>query len=267
MLANPAVQAGVAPFLVALVLSVALWPLRLGGLAIIAAFVICTYLVTGIQFTPLTATRKVLLVALVAAALGPLIDFARRPNRAGVGLIALVAGGAALWAFWPVIAQKTGFQVWLLGGTAAVAIVLLIGLSLPRLSDDGVRAGAAGLALGLGTGASAIVAGSLSYGLFGIAIGAGAGGFLLPQMLRGKKSAAGATFVLPAMVACGLVAAGAMFLAQLPWFCVLILALVPATAWLPGAKAAVWLQAVLFSLYGFVIAGVACALAWPSSQT
>lgn len=266
MLANPAVQAGVAPFLVALVLSLALWPLRLGGLAIIAALVVCTYLVSGIQFTPLTATRKVLIVALAAAALGPLIDFALRPNRASVALIALAAGAGALWAFWPVIAQKEGNQAWLLGGTAAVTLAVVIALSLPRLPGDGVRAGAVGLALGLGAGASAIVAGSLSYGLFGISLGAGAGGFLLPQMLRGKKAAAGATFVLPAMVACGLVAVGALLLAQLPWYCALLLALVPAVAWLPGAKAAVWLQAVLFSLYGFVVAGVACALAWPSSQ-
>lgn len=268
LLANPAVQAGVAPFLAALIVAVALSPLRLGGLAVIAAFLVCIHFVTGIQFTPLTATRKILILAIAAAAIGPLLDFALKPTRIGVALIALAAAGGALWAFWPVIMQKPGTQAWLFGGSAAVALAVMVGFAQAQLAGDGIRAGAAALALGLGAGIAAVFAASLSYGLYGIALGAGAGGFLLPQMIRGKKAAAGATFTVPAMLIGGLVAVGAMLLAQLPWISVLILALVPVAVRLPGPeKAPVWLQAIVFSLYGFVIAGVASALAWPSSQT
>ncbi len=269
LLANPVVQAGVAPpFLAALIVAVALSPLRLGGLAVIAAFVVCVHFVTGIEFTPLTATRKILILAIAAAGIGPLLDFALKPTRIGVALIAVGAAGGALWAFWPVILQKPGMQAWLFGGSAVVALAFMVGFAQARLAGDGVRAGAAALALGLGVGIAAIFSASLSYGLYGIALGAGAGGFLLPQMIRGRKAAAGATFTVPAMLIGGLVAVGAMLLAQLPWYCVLILALVPVAVRLPGPEQApVWLQAVVFSLYGFVIAGVACALAWPSSQT
>jgi hypothetical protein len=268
LLANPAVQAGVAPFLTAVIVAVALSPLRLGGLAAIAAFLVCIHFVTGIQLAPLNATRKILILAIAAAAIGPLLDFALKPTRIGVALLALAAAGGALWAFGPVVAQKPGTQAWLFGGSAAVALALMVGFSQAQLAGDGVRAGAAALAVGLGAGVAAIFSGSLTYGLYGIALAAGAGGFLLPQMIRGKKAIAGATFTLPAMVTGGLVAAGAMLLAQLPWYCVLILALVPVAVRLPGPeKAPVWLQAVVFSLYGFVIAGIACALAWPSSQT
>jgi hypothetical protein len=268
LLANPAVQAGVAPFVAAVIVAVALSSLRLGGLAAIAAFLVCTHFVTGIQFSPLTATRKVLVLAIVAAAIGPLLDFALRPTRIGVALVALAAAGAALWAFWPVIVQKPGTQAWLLGGSAAIALAVMAGFAQAKLAGDGVRAGAAALSVGLGAGIAATISGSLTYGLYGIALGAGAGGFLLPQMVRGKKAVAGATFTLPAMITGGLVAAGAMLLAQLPWYCVLVLALVPVSVRLPGPeKGPVWLQAFVFSLYGFVIAGVACALAWPSSQT
>ena len=121
-LANPAVQAGVAPFLAALIVAIALSRLRLGGLAVIAAFLVCMHFVTGIQFTPLTATRKILILAIAAAAIGPLLDFALKPTRIGVALIALAAAGGALWAFWPVIMQKPGTQAWLFGGSAAVAL-------------------------------------------------------------------------------------------------------------------------------------------------
>jgi hypothetical protein len=266
-LANPAFQAGVAPFLAALTVCVVLSPMRLGGLAIIVAFLVCVYFVTGIQFTPLTATRKILILGIATAVIGPLLDFALKPTRIGVALIAVAAAGGALWAFWPVILQKPGTQVWLLGGSAAVALAVMVGFAQAQLAGDGLRAGAAGLALGLGTGTAAIFSASYSYGMYGIALGAGAGAFLLPQMIRGKKAVAGATFTLPAMLIGGLVAVGAMLLAQLPWYSVLSLALVPVAVRLPGPeKRSVWLQAVVYSIYGFIIAGVACALAWPSSS-
>jgi hypothetical protein len=54
-----------------------------------------------------------------------------------------------------------------------------------------------------------------------------------------------------------------MILAQLPWYSVVVLALVPVAANLPmPAGAALWLQAVLCSLYGSVVAAIACVLAW-----
>lgn len=131
------------------------------------------------------------------------------------------------------------------------------------LADHAVRAGAAGLGAGLGVGLAAILAASVTYGLYGIALGAGSGAFLLVQMLRGKPGTAGATFTLPAMLISGLVAVGAMILAQLPWYSVLVLALVPVGASLPvPARARVWQQAILLSLYTFIIAGFACYLAW-----
>jgi hypothetical protein len=143
----------------------------------------------------------------------------------------------------------------------------MVGFAQAQLAGDGVRAGAAALALGLGAGIGSIFAASLTYGLYGIALAAGAGGFLLPQMIGGKKASAGATFTLPAMLIGGLVAVGAMMLAQLPWYSVLVLALVPVAVRLPGAeKGPAWLQAVVCSIYGFIVAGVACALAWPSSS-
>ena len=264
LLSNPAVQAGAAPFLAGLIVAVALRPLKLGGLATAAAFFTTVYFVAGFQFTPLTATRKMILIVAAAPLIGILIDFAFRPTKLGAALLALVAGGAALWAFAPVLMQRPGSEAWLAGAAAAIAAAFVVGFGQAALAADGVRAGAAALALGIGAGVASIFSASAAYGSYGLALGAGAGAFLLPQMVTGTRSHAGATFVLPALLAAALVGAGAMTLAQMKWHVLLVLGLVPLAARLPGPeRAPVWLQAVIFSLYGFAVAGLACWLAWP----
>jgi hypothetical protein len=252
---------------VALLLAVALQPLRLAGVSLIAAFLTCVYFVSGLQFSPLTATRKIVLLGIASAVVGPAVDFAFRPTRGAAALLAVGAAAATLWVFWPVLAQKPVAEALLLGGTAALTVAALVGFAQDQLAGDALRAGTAALALGLGAGVAAIFSASASYGLYGIGLAAGAGGFLLPQMLRGKKALAGATFVLPAMFLGGLVAAGAMILAQLPWYAVLVLGVIPVGVRMRGLEnAPLWLQSIVLSLYGFAIAAAACALAWPSSH-
>jgi hypothetical protein len=266
-LSNPAVQGGIAPFVAGLVVALALQPFRLGGLAIIAAFLTCVYFVSGLQFTPLTATRKIVLLSIAAPVIGWAVDHAFKATRPAIALLGMAVAVAVLWVFWSVIAGKPAPEAWLLGVTAALSVAFMVAFAQTQLAQDGVRAGAAALAVGLGVGIAAIFSASASYGLYGISLAAGAGAFLLPQMVRGKKGFAGSTFTLPAMLVGGLVAAGTMVLAKLPWYSMLMLALVPLGARLPvPQRAPVWGQAVLCSLYSFIIAGAACALAWPSSH-
>lgn len=261
---HPAVQGGVAPFVVGLIVVLLLQSLRLGGLAVVAAFATAVYFIAGFTFTPLTATRKIILLGLFSPVIGILADFTFKPTRIGAAVFALAGAAAALWVFWPVVSQKDAAEAWLLGGTAAVTVAFMVGFGQMFLAEHAVRAGSAVLGTGLGVGIASILSASATYGLYGIALGAGAGGFLLVQMIRGKTITAGATFTLPAMLIAGLVGAGAMVLAKLPWYALLVIALVPVGARLPvPEKAPLWLQAVLLSLYSFMIGGVACALAWP----
>ena len=267
ILNNPAVQGGVAPFVVGLAIVLILGRARLGGLAVVAAFATAVFLVVGFNFTPLTATRKIILLGLAAPIVGILADFAFKPTRIGGIVLALGGAVATLWVFWPVLSQKEAAQAWLPGCTAVIATAWMIGFSQIFLSDQPIRAGAAGLGLGLGTGIAAILSASASYGLYGIALGAGAGAFLLPQMISGRKIDAGTTFMLPLTLTAGLVAAGAMILAQLQWYSVLTLALIPVAARLPiPEKAPPWLQGILLSCYSFIVAGAACGLAWYLSR-
>ena len=263
LLSNPAVQGGVAPFVVGLIVTVLLGRFRLGGLAVAAAFATAVYFIAGFGFTPLSATRKIILLGLAAPVIGIVVDFAFRPTRLGSILLAIAGAAAAAWVFWPVLSQKELARAVLPGATALLATAWVIGFSEQRLAGDSVRTAASGLALGLGTGVAAIFGAALTYGLYGVAVAAGSGAFLLVQMITGKRSHAGATYTLSVTVVAILIAAAAMILAELPWYSVAVLALVPLAVTLPvPAGAALWLQAVLCSLYGFVVAGIACALAW-----
>jgi hypothetical protein len=265
LLNHPAVQGGVAPFVAALIVTLVLGRVRLGGLAVLAGFLTAVYLVSGISFTPLTATRKIVLLALASPIVGLLMDFAFKPTRLGVGIAALASGAAALWVFWPVLSQKETTQAALLGAIAVLLAAWLVGFSLSALTERPVQAGAAGLGLGIAAGGSALLGASAVYGSYGAALAAAAGAFLLPQMIGGRTMAAGATFVLPISLGAALLAVGATILAQSPWYVPPLLALIPVAARLPAPQKP-WAQAVTASAYTLAAAALALALAWQATR-
>jgi len=265
LLNNPAVQGGVAPFVAALVVAFALFSARLGGLAVGAALGTAAYLIGGAAFPPVSAQQKILLVALAVPALGVIVDLAFKPTRAAGAVLGLIFGVLALWVGVNVLRQKEMAAMLVAGGGVFALVAWLTG-ALFALREDPVRAGAAALTLGLGLGVSAVLSASGSYGQYAASVGAGAGAFLLVQMLLGRVIAAGATFTLSAGVACGLIAAGALLGAQMPWYAAAVLALVPVAVRLPAPKAGIWLQAVVASIYGGIVALAGCLLSWPEVQ-
>lgn len=265
LLNHPAVQAGLAPFLAALIAALVLGRAKLAGLAVIAAFCTTVYVVSGFIFEPLSATRKIVALALAAPVIGILVDFAFKPARLGTAILALAAGAATLWVFWLVLQQKDLKIALSLGGGSAMFVAWMVGFSQSFLSEHPIRAGAAGLGLGIGVGVSAVLGASALYGQYGISLAAGAGAFLLPQMLRGKKYEAGATFMLPLALTAGLLAAATLILAQLPWYSLLTLAFIPVAARLPAPeKSPLWVQAVTISACTLAVAAAAIALTWQS---
>ena len=263
---HPAVQGGVAPFVAGLLVAALFAPVRLAGLAAVAGFATTVYLVGGFTFVPLTATRKIVVVALAASAVGVFIDLAFKPTRAASPVLGLAFGAAALWVFWSVLAQKPMNEMLVRGAGVAMFVAWLAGFT-HSLRERPVRAGAAGLGLGLGGGIAAILAASASFGQYGMSVGAACGGFLLVQMIRGRAIEAGTALTLSAGVTLGLVAAGAMMLAELPWFALPALALVPLAARIPlPAKLPVWGEAILATLLAGIPAAAACYLVWQSSR-
>ncbi len=265
LLDHPVVQGGVAPFVAALIVALVLGRFRLGGLALVVGFCTTVDLVSGFVFEPLSATRKIVLLALVAPVIGMMVDFAFKPTRLGNAILALAAGVATVWVFWPVLQQKELQTALAAGGGSALFLAWLVGFSQVFLSPQPIRAGAAGLGMGIGVGISAVLGASALYGIYGISLAAASGAFLLPQMLGGKKFEAGATYTLPLALVAGLLAAATLILAQLPWYSLLALAFIPVAARLPAPeKSALWIQAVTLSAYTLAIAAAAIVLTWRS---
>ncbi len=263
---HPLFQGGIAPFLAGLAIAALFAPVRLAGLAAVAGFGVTVWLVGGFSFSPLTVTRKIVLVSLVAAGIGVCADLAFRPTRASGIVFGVLFGAATAWVFWTVLAQKPMRDALMLGG-GAVALVAWLAATSHALRDAPVRAGAAGLMLGMGTGIASIFAASASFGQYGMAVGAACGGFLLVQMLRGRTVVAGATLTLAFGATLGLVAGGAFLLAELPWTALPALALVPLAARIPlPARLPVWGEAILGSLLAGIPAAAACYLVWQSSR-
>ena len=259
---DPMIQASLAPFTVALAVAALLFKLRLGGLAAIAGFCTTAYLAGGLALFPLTATRKLLLLGLVTPALGLLADFAFKATRRTEIILGAAYGAASVWVFWSILSQKSGIGALLQGGGIAVFVAWTVGFAA-SLREDAVRAGAAGLALGLGAGAAAVFAASALLGLYGMGLGAASGAVLLVQMVSGRRMHAGLTFALTFGALGALVAAAALVQANLGWTELAILALVPLAARIPvPEKWPVWGQSVLISSYTLACAAAACIVAW-----
>jgi hypothetical protein len=263
---SPFVQASVAPFLAGLAVAGVLFAFRLGGLAAAAGFLATAYLSGNFAFSPLTATRKIVLLGMVAPLLGAVADLGFRPTRVTGVVLGSVFGAVSVWVFWSVLSQKSPVDAALAGAGVAALVAWLVAFTV-SLHAEPVRAGAAGLALGLGAGFAAVLGASALLGILGMALGAACGAFLLLVMILGKRVAAGATLTLTASVLAGLLAAGALLLAQLSWTSLAALALVPLAVRLPlPERLHVSVQAIVASLYAFAAAGAAWALAWLASR-
>ena len=229
---HPALQSGAAPFAVALITAKLLNGTRLAGLAAITGFCATVYLAADFNFEQLTAVRKIILCGLVAAVIAPLLDLAPRNWHCARYLIAAVCGAAALWVFWSILRQKELTEAVVYGAGIAANVMWLVTF-MDRLSGIPIRAGAAGMSLGVGVGASALLAASALLGQLGLSIGAACGAYLLVHMINGKPLSCGRTFTLPASLLCGLIALAATLLARLPWYCLPLFAVIPMAAHVP----------------------------------
>ena len=262
---HPAVQAGVAPFLAGLLTAGLLYRARLGGLAVVAGFATAVALISGFGFTPLTATRKIVLLGLLAPLLGLGVDWFARPTRTVNIVLTVFSAATAVWVFWAVLVQKEFAEALRMGAIVSVSTAVTVALTLSLVSRP-VRSASAGLCLGLGAGIAAVLAASTQYGQYGIALGASCGAVLLLQMLLGRGIPTGVTFALSASLLAALLGSAAFVLASLPWPALALLALVPLAARVPlPDRMPVWLQALVTCIFAIVPAMAAFYLTWTAA--
>jgi hypothetical protein len=234
--------------------------MRLSGLAIIAGFTLTVYLVGALAFDPLTATRKVVLAGLLSALLALLLQiYAPRWMRAA---LAVAGGVVTLWVTSRILQQQEMASMVLWGAGCALYVAWLV-FWMDDLRDAPLRAGSAGVALGIGTGAAALFGASALLGQFGLALGAAAGAYLLIQMLTGKHLPCGRSFTLPLALVAGLSGCLAVLTAQLPWYTLPVLGLIPLAARIRiFERHALWLQSIAASVVPMACAVFAVYLTW-----
>ncbi|MBI3481326.1 MAG: hypothetical protein HY016_13390 [Nitrosomonadales bacterium] len=258
---HPAVQAGLAPFLVALITAELFQRVKLSGLAIIAGFAVTVYLASDFTIEPLTASRKIVLLGLIAAAAGLLLSFLQASWTGP--FLAVLGGAAAIWTAQRILQQQSQPAVMLLWGTGCAAYVAVLIWSMDKLAHEPLRAASAATALGIGTGAAALVGASALLGQFGLALGTAAAAHLLIQMITNQSLPAGRSFTLPLALIAGLTGCIAVLSAKLLWYALPILAAIPLAAWLmPLPKQSPRIQGLLLTMLTCAFAGGAIYVTW-----
>jgi hypothetical protein len=251
LLQNPAVQAGVVPFLMALAASAVLGSTRFLGLGQVGGFLALVALAIGFSFEPMTAMRKLIVLGTASGLAVLLLEVPRQPRKeAAWGVLALLALGT-VWMLWRLL-------------VALAASMLHVSARSP------IEGAAAGVMIGLGMGALAVLGASAVLALAAISVGAGAGAALLVQMLRGQSAPVGASIALPAATVAALAGVLATQTASLPWFALLpVLAAPWAVRLVPARLQAVWLRAfaaAALALVPMLVAvAVAVAVAWAAA--
>lgn len=267
LLDDPLVQAALAPLVLALLVSGVLRRTRLVWFAVVVAIATEVALSTGIGFTPLTASRKVLLLVLVAPLIGLALDLLPRPPRATNSILAALCGAASVWAFWSVITQREPAQMLVLAATLALFAGLMVALTL-RLRHDGAAGGAATVALGLAVGVTAVLSASIGNFANGIALAAGGGALLLWQFASQRGLVPGYLGMLVVGLGAALFASATFMLAQLPWYAMPALLLVPLAAHLNiFAQHTPRLRMVALTLLCVAVATIPVLAAWLATRT
>lgn len=259
---DPLFQSALLPFVVSLILALILRPHGWvwAGLSAVAGFAATVYLLTDFRFFPLSSHRKILLLGGGAVLLGLLLDFLPW-RRLASGVLFIAAVAAALWLVWPRFRFMEGWQLWALA-VAGPAYVAWLVVGCETLRQKSLQADSVVFALALGTGLSALLGATALYGQLASAIAAAVGARLLLQFLN-KPVVAGSIMLVPLVAVNALLGLGAVVYAKLPWYSLLLLALIPLLMRVPlSATMPRSLLTVVTVLIACVPAALAIFLTW-----
>ena len=273
LLARPEIQSALLPFVAALLACLGLR--KFTALAwiwsIFIAFLIAALLINGLSFTPLTGTRKIILLVLAGCILAtgvasflPGRNLQRAINAAAC-LLALA------WVFWVVVARMDVSAMLLnlatMGGFGLALLILF-----DRVSGTPEQLHGAGFSLMLGVGLSITAAASALLGQLTLALAAASGGVFLAWVVAGNSAAQGAAkqpvTTLPYVLAPLLLGSAGVIFARLPWYALIPLALIPLLVGLVSVNSSSrFLRALLTSLPGLVVALAVAFWIWQSGSS
>jgi len=256
LLRNPWIQGGLGPLLAGIAAALVFYPMRLSGLAAAFGFFAAVYLSGQLEFE-----KKLLLISAAAALLGALVDLAFKPTKKAGLVLGLVFGVAACWIFISIIGRMPAERLALYAVGLGALVAASVAFSVLSY-DEPPRAAAAGIGLGLATGAIAFLGGAKVLALWGFGLAAGAAGFLVVAIAFARGIVAGASFTLSIGVIGAVLAATVTLQRGLRWYEAALFALVPLAVRLPVPQRNAVAQAIVALVYALAVGGGACALVW-----
>jgi hypothetical protein len=267
LLNNPALQAGAIPFVVALLLGLALAATRYLALAVVSGLVAVLALTIGVTPPlPLTGVSKLWVTALVAVLIAMVLEATGvAASRRVAVAVAMGAGMAAVWMLQRVLEnQATATAAWAIAAGAFALTASTTGSAIAAGATSSLRAAVIGACLGWGSGVLALLGASALLAQLGLALGTASAAVALVQMLRGREAPLGWTVVLPSAVAAALIGALASAAGELRWYCLIPLPFAPlATRLVPaGALRRPWQLAFATGMAALLPMALAVGLAW-----
>ena len=264
ILANPGVQAGIVPFIVSFVLAGLL--IRSGGwagLGILAGFIVLVLLTTGIQFSPLTSTRKIFLLILLAASLGGIIHVLKPDIKRFQAIFILFGIAAMLWVLWPYLMRQELVHLLVVASGLGLFNAWMFVSYLSQKNISHVASCASISAAGFGVGGAALLGASALLGQMGIAIGSAAFGMLVIAVLTKKSGQASYLATSVAGLGLGLITGAAIIYANLPWYTTFIFMTIPVLARIGLSNdQSLLMRAVIWFGICMVPAALAIFLSW-----
>jgi hypothetical protein len=272
LLSRPEVQSAVVPFVIALVAYLGLRKITAMAWlwALLVAFLASAALINGLIVTPLTGTRKIILLIIASFIAAALLHWVLRSDNLQRRFTTLISQVALLWVFWAVVGRmdSAAMVLFLFG---SISLVLVSEHLLVRVVDNPAQLHGAGFSLLLGVGLAATAAASALLGQLALALAAASGGAFLGWIVTGGTSTKQSTqpiTVLPYIMAPALLGVAAVIFARLPWYALIPLTAIPLVVSLVPQKAeSRLLRAILASLPGLVIALAVAFYVWQSGNS
>jgi len=270
LLSRPEIQSAVVPFLIALVFYFGLQKLTASAWlwALLAAFLASAALINGFTLTPLTGTRKIILLVIASFFTATLLPWVMPSRNLQRRFTTIVCQIALLWVFWAVLKRMdSASMVLFLAGT--ISLVLVSEWLFARIVEQPAQLHGAGVSLLLGVGLSATAAASALLGQLALALAAASGGAFLGWVLTGSAGRSQTNHpvtVLPYVLAPALLGVAAVIFARLPWYALIPLTSIPlAISLVPQKSESRFLRALLSTLPGLVIAIAVALYVWQTS--
>ena len=259
-LSRPEFQSTIIPFIVGLLFYFGLRKLTAyaWGWAVFSAFLISATLINGLTLTPLTGTRKIILLILASFIVIALVRQLITNSNLQRMLLPVLGVAALIWVFWKVLIRMDvlGVTAFLAGG---VGLLLWLLWAFDRVGNEDVRLHGAGFSLLLGTGLAATAGASALLGQLTLSLAAASGGVFLAWVLVGKANGSGSSSGVAGgftyALAAALLGLAAVMFARLPWYTLIPLAAIPsATGLVPKITDSRFINALVTSIPGLVIA-------------